>query len=260
MKSEDESNVNPLENIQGTEEFNNIVNKYKKTINYILKQKVRGNKQIENQIVVLKKDMAEPINRIMSWVGVVTPLIDHIENQMVTEIELLKEYNEYIKEVVAFEKQHLEVSNFIELSHQKITSLSNQLFSLEEKHIALKNNPESVVKATEELSPVEPVANIGGGDVCDTCKKSFDDCTCYDDEDEVCSEEEPIVSSIDVVEEKLPKNEEDKKTIEARKIFEEAINQNSELKFPNKINGELEIDEEDIKPIRRKMGYQNPKT
>jgi predicted Zn-ribbon and HTH transcriptional regulator len=105
--------------------------------------KARGDKLLDKYRALVQEEVDRPANRFLDWTKVVDPYTDAVISSKVTDYELQKRYESFIKQLVEFEQQQLVDSEDFESLRYNFDRLLNTLFKLERKIVETRNRTET---------------------------------------------------------------------------------------------------------------------
>lgn len=89
------------------QELNAIISMHEKIINALKTQKVRQDQLSQKYEDNITEEMDLPANRFLNWTRMVQPYVDSIISGKIMDVQLLKQYERFIKELVRYEGEFI---------------------------------------------------------------------------------------------------------------------------------------------------------
>ena len=120
--------------------FNDIVIVHQGIIKHLKAQKIRHDQLMEKYGKVIEDEMRIPSNRFLNWTKAVKPWQDSVITSKLIDIELIQEYDEFIRDVFQYENDYIISESIIQDMEYGYDLTIEGLLRLEKKIIVLKKH------------------------------------------------------------------------------------------------------------------------
>jgi len=95
--------------------------------------KARADRMLDKYQAQVRDEAELPANRFLNWTRVVDPYTDSVISAKVTDYELIRRYEEFVKELVEYEQSQILITQELEVAKAVADRLIDSILALEQK-------------------------------------------------------------------------------------------------------------------------------